>query len=389
MLTAKSIEALKPKEKLYRVADDGVKGFCIEIATNGSKRWRFRFRLDGKYGMISLGTYPEVSLTKARDLALDARRAVARGEHPGEKLDKPEQGTLFTDLFDEWLEQQKNKALTAKTYASYARYRQYVYADIGTMPVEAITSAQLCALCKKIAEVHTPRIAHNVLTCIGQVMRYGIPSGVIQADPTIGVRQAIPALPPSQGRLAITNPDEIPELLRFIDNYSTFTMRSYLQLMALFFCRAKELAHAEWTDIDWEGRLFRIPASRMKMKNEHLVPIASQAMTILENLKIINGGRSKYLFPGTGRGDKPIDPKSPLTALSTGFKGRMHVHGFRSMASTLLNERGWNPDVIEAQLAHQDQNSVRRAYNRAQYLEDRRRMMQEWADYLDELRSKG
>ena len=388
MLTIKSVEALKPKAKLYRVADDGVKGFCLEVAPNGSKRWRFRFRFEGKAGMISLGLYPEVSLSRERELALDARRELANGKKPGgqeEETQKP--SDAFVDLFDEWVEQQKNKGLVWQTYAAYERYRRYLYSSIGTMPAEDITSVHLCALCKKIAEEHTPKIAHAVLTCIGQVMRYGIPSGVVKVDPTIGVRGAIPATAPTKSRAAITNPDDVPELLHFIDEYSSFTMRGYLQLMALFFVRAKELALAEWTDIDWERKLFRIPAERMKKRNDHLVPLATQAIAILEALRVVNGN-SRYIFPGRGKGDRPMNPQSPLLAIGPAFKGRMVVHGFRSMASTLLNERGWNPDVIEAQLAHQDANTVRRAYNRAQYLEDRRKMMQEWADYLDELRAK-
>ena len=387
MLTARGVEALKPKEKLYRVSDGSVKGLCIEVTPNGSKLWRLRFRLNGKASMVALGAYPEISLSKARELALDARRAVGAGVSPGLKKGPDRAQMLFLELVDEWIEHQKARNLVGKTMSGYERNRRYLQPFFGSTPAAEVTPMQLCAACRQISEEHTPRIAHNVLTFVGQVMRYGIPEGIVKTDPTFGVRGAIPPLPPAKGRLALTRPDEIRELLNFIDGYNRVVMRCYLQLMALFWCRAKELAHAEWADIDWEQKLYRIPAERMKMRNDHLVPLSRQALEILRLLEAVNPG-SRYVFPGAGSKTKPMNPRSPLEALDLEFKGRMHVHGFRSMASTILNERGWNPDVIEAQLAHQDANAVRRAYNRAQYLEDRRRMMQEWADYLDELRAK-
>lgn len=386
MLTAKSIEALQPKEKLYRVADGSVKGLCIEVTPNGTKLWRLRYRLNGKASMLALGAYPEVTLSKARVLAFDARRTISEGLTPGSRKEQDRAHMLFAELAKEWIDQQKNRALTAGTMATYNRYMRYLSPMLGKTPVTEITPVQLCAVCRQIAEEHSPLIAHTTLSFVAQVMRYGIPQGIVKSDPTFGVRGAIPPVPPRKGRLALTRPEEIPELLHFIDNYSRVIVRSYLQLMALFWCRASELSDAEWTDIDWEQKLFRIPAERMKMKREHLVPIARQAEEILLFLKTITGD-SRHIFV-IGKKTKPMDHTTALMALKLKFKGRMHVHGFRSMASTLLNERGWNPDVIEAQLAHQDANAVRRAYNRAQYLPERRRMMQEWADYLDELRAR-
>ena len=384
-LTAKMVANLEPKEKLYRVSDE-VKGLVLEIAPNGSKRWRYRFKQNGKAGMISLGLYPDVSLSKARSLALDARKQVMDGETPkGVKASQEAKTETFFALVDEWIAQQGYK--TAGTLRKYQLYRSRLGA-VGTLKPHDVTPMILVALCRRVSDEHSPHQAHRLLTFIAQVMRYGIPSGRVLQDPTIGVRNGLPAEAPGKHRAAITKPAEMPELLTWIDGYEgTFCMRCFLQLMALWWCRVSELTEARWEDIDWEQKLYRIPAERMKMRQEHLVPISRQAEELLRGLQAVTGA-SEFLFPAMGRKGKPMSRTSPSRALRSVFRGRMTTHGFRSTASTLLNERGWNPDVIEAQLAHQDANAVRRAYNRAQYLEDRRRMMQEWADYLDELRAK-
>lgn len=386
-LTAKMVANLEPKEKLYRVSDE-VKGLVLEIAPNGSKRWRYRFKQNGKAGMISLGLYPDVPLSKARSLALDARKQVLDGEKPKGVKDqhaKTARPETFFDLVDEWIASQTHR--TPETLAAYAR-RRAALGYLGSFPPASITPVMIVEHCKRIAQEESPHKAHCVLTFMGQVLRYAVPSGRVPADPTVGVRAGIPPRGSTVHRHAITVPAELPELLRWIDSYEgSYHVRCFLQLIALWWCRVSELTEARWEDIDWEQKLYRIPAERMKMRQEHIVPISRQAEELLRGLQAVTGA-SEFLFPARGQKGRSMDRSSPTRALRTVFRGKMTVHGFRSTASTLLNERGWNPDVIEAQLAHQDANAVRRAYNRAQYLEDRRRMMQEWADYLDELRAK-
>lgn len=386
-LTAKAVANLAPRDKLYRVSDE-VKGLVLEVAPNGSKRWRYRFSQGGKPTMISLGVYPEITLAKARNLALDARKRLVDGEEP--KGVRAKRAALAKDeslfgLIDEWISIQKGKE--PATLEGYRRYRDSI-GKLGEISPAKVTPMMLVELCQRISNEVSPNRAHRVLTFLGQVMRYGIPSGRVLADPTIGVRAGIPAKDEVVHRHAITTPAELPELLAWIDEYEgSLTVRCFLQLVALWWCRVSELTEARWEDIDWEQKLYRIPAERMKMKREHLVPISRQAEELLLRLREATGS-SEFIFPAMGRKGRPMNRTSPTRALRSVFRGKMTVHGFRSTASTLLNERGWNPDVIEAQLAHQDANAVRRAYNRAQYLEDRRRMMQEWADYLDELRAK-
>ena len=367
------------------------------------------------FWMISLGLYPDVSLSKARSLALDARKQVMDGEAPkGVKAARETKTETFFALVDEWIAQQGHRS--ARTLQRYQLLRSRL-GTIGSLKPRNITPMILVELCRRVADEHSPYQAHRQLTFIAQVMRYGIPSGRVLQDPTIGVRNGLPRGEQGKHRAAITKPseqrdsegnllpdsvrltkfgkflrstslDELPELLNWIDSYDSLVVRSFLQLMALFWCRSSELTQARWEDIDWEQKLYRIPAERMKMRQEHLVPISRQAEQILRTLRA-SCRASDFVFPSTWNNkSRPIHIATPMRVLRTKFDGQMTVHGFRSTASTLLNERGWNPDVIEAQLAHQDANAVRRAYNRAQYLEDRRRMMQEWADYLDELRAK-
>ena len=383
-LTAKMVANLEPREKLYRVSDE-VPGLALEIAPNGSKRWRYRFKQNGKAGMVSLGVYPDVTLAKARSLALDERKRMQDGQPPKgtRAAGLPKQESFF-DLVDEWIA--TRKGMHPVTLETYRRNRQEL-GRIGELPPDKITAMMLVNLCQRVAAEKSAYRAHRVLTFVSQVMRYGIPSGKVLHDPTIGVRAGIPAVEPEVHRPAITTPTEFPAVLEFIDSYEGFVVRKCLQLMALWWCRVSELTEARWSDIDWDARLYRIPAERMKMKREHLIPISRQAEELLRSLHAVTGD-SGFLFPSGKVKGQTIHKTTPMQVLRTKFKDRMTVHGFRSTASTLLNERGWNPDVIEAQLAHQDANAVRRAYNRAQYLEDRRRMMQEWADYLDELRAK-
>jgi integrase len=240
---------------------------------------------------------------------------------------------------------------------------------------------------RKIEKRGAYDLAHRVLQVCGQVFRYGIATGRCQRDVAADLRGAL--TPHVKKHQAAVRPEELPELLRAIETYAAKgdlqTMYA-LQLLALTFVRTNELIGAEWDEFDLDAKLWMIPAERMKMRTEHIVPLSDQAVAILTELKVM-AGKSRFVFPGRNR-DKPISNNTMLFALyRLGYKGKMTGHGFRAVASTMLNEQGWRPDVIERQLAHCERDEVRGAYNRAEYLQERVKMMQAWATYLDAIKA--
>jgi len=256
------------------------------------------------------------------------------------------------------------------------------FPHIGARPIAEIEPPELLATIREIELRRAYDLAHRVLGVCGQVFRYGVATGRCKSDPTRDLKGAL--TPHKQKNQNAIRPEQLPELLRAIASYDSIgdkQTRLALQLLAQTFVRTNELIGAEWSEFDLENSIWAIPASRMKMKTEHLVPLAKQSHEILEQLKAISGD-SRYVFPGRNP-ENPISNNTMLFALyRLGYKGKMTGHGFRAVASTILNETGFNPDVIERQLAHCERNEVRGAYNRAEYLQERKKMMQHWSDYL-------
>lgn len=401
MLSDTRLRALKSRATLYRVAD--ADGLCVEITSQGSRLWRFRYRFHGKAKMISLGAYPAVTLANAR-VARDATRALLRdGKDPSVER---QQGRLaaaessahtFEAIAKEWMEKQKARMALA-TYSKAEWLLGLSYSHLGKLPVSSLTPPMVLA-CLRAVEVgerdpktgkSTPRheTAHRVKARIGQVCRYAIACGKAESDPTASLKGALaPAV--SKPRAAITDPASIGALLRAIDGYGgLFTTCCALRLAPLLFVRPGELRAAEWAEIDVEGAEWRIPAARTKMRDEHIVPLSKQAVAILRDLNLLTG-HGQFIFPSTWSAKKPMSENTVNTALRRlGFdKDTMTGHGFRALASTRLNEMGWKADVVERQLAHAERNKVRAVYNRAQYLAERRDMMQVWSDYLDGLKA--
>lgn len=401
MLSDTKVRTLKPREKLYRVAD--ADGLCIEISPKGSRLWRFRYRFHGKAKMISLGGYPAVSLANAR-IARDAARALLRaGRDPslerqeGRLAAAESSANTFKAVGAEWLEKQKARMAPA-TYSKAEWLLDLAYSHLGNIPVSSLTPPKVLACLRAIeAGEKNPRTgktaprhetAHRVKARIGQVCRYAIACGKAESDPTASLKGALAPVV-SKPRAAITDPNSVGALLRAIDGYGgLFTTCCALRLAPLLFVRPGELRAAEWAEFDLGGAEWRIPAARMKMRDEHIVPLSTQAVEILRELHLLTG-HGRLLFPSTWSARKPMSENTVNSALRRlGFdKDTMTGHGFRALASTRLNEMGWSPDVIERQLAHAERNKVRAAYNRAQYLPERRKMMQSWSDYLDGLRA--
>ena len=385
-LTDRAIKNAKPSGKPVRMTDGG--GMYLEVAPAGGKWWRLKYRYGGIEKRISLGVYPEISLADAREKRDAARKLLAAGIDPGaqRKADKREAEGRSVSSFEavarEWYGRQAHTWVASHANDVMRRLEANLVPEIGPIPIAELKAQVLLAAIHKIEERGARDLAHRVLQVAGQVFRYGIATGRCEHDLSAGLRGAL-APHKAKHQAAVTR-EELPQLLRAIDGYGALgeqLTRHALRLLALTFVRTGELIGAKWEEIDLDGATWIIPPARMKMKAEHVVPLSNQALAVLWDAQAIGGG-SKYVFPGRTL-DKTISNNTMLFALyKIGYKGRMTGHGFRAVASTILNESGFRSEVIERQLAHSEPNEVKAAYNRAEYLPERRLMMQQYADML-------
>jgi integrase len=389
LLTETRIRAAKPAEKPYKLFDE--RGLFMLVTTAGGRLWRFRYRLGGVEKLLTLGAYPDVSLKRAREKRDDARRSVADGIDPGAKRRAEHDAEIntFVAVADEWLLTKKNALTPATWERDHRQIHKWVVPYLGNKPIASIEAPELLEVLKRIEAKGVIDTAHRSREVCGRVFRYAIATGRAKHDIAADL---VGALAPrtTQHHAAITDPAKVGELLRAIDGYDGQpTTGAALRLAPYVFVRPTELRAAEWSEItlDSEQPEWRIPAERMKMREAHIVPLARQSVNILRGLQPITG-RQQYVFPAIGGGGRPLSENTLNGAIRRlGYSGEeMTAHGFRTMASTLLNEQGVHPDLIELQLAHAERNTVRAAYNRAQRLAERREMMQCWADYLDKLR---
>jgi integrase len=387
-LTDNAIRAAKPRQKPYKVSDE--KGLYLLVTAGGSRLWRLKYRIGGREKLLSLGVYDDVSLKRAREKRDEARRLIADGIDPSVKrrTERHAGADTFKAVALEFLERQRTK-LKDNTREIYRdRLARFAFPYLGSRPVARIFAPDVLAMLRRIESRGTHETAHRTRALCGRVFRYAVATGRAERDPTADPRGA---LTPANGNnfAAITTPARIGELMRAIDEYigQPSTMAA-LKLAPLVFVRPGELRAAEWAEFDLDGAEWRIPAARMKAGEQHIVPLSKQAVAILRDLER-HTSSGRYLFPSLRTTTRPISDMTINAALRRlGFpKDQMTGHGFRTMASTMLNEQGFPPDVIELQLAHKDRNKVRAAYNRSERLAERRKMMQAWADYLDGLRS--
>jgi integrase len=387
-----AVRAAKPTPgKTTRLYDTA--GLYLDISPTGSKAWRLKYRYNGRENRISLGAYPLVSLKEARQARDDARRQLLQGIDPSaERKARRQQAQIdATNSFQqqalEWFERQKILWVDSHTSDVKRRLQANLFPDLGPLPIDRITPVQVLDTLRKMEARGAVDLAHRVMQVASQVFRYAIACGRCTVDPTAGLRGAL--TPHVQKHQPAIQPDELPTLLHAIDHYTeqggeAQTQRA-LQFLALTFVRTKELIEATWDEIDLDKAQWLIAASRMKMKRDHLVPLSTQALAILDEQRRTCRG-SVYVWPGRNT-RVPMSNNTILFALyRMGYRSKMTGHGFRAVASTLLNEQGWRHDVIEKQLAHEPENRVRAAYNRAEYLPERIKLMQHWADHLDALR---
>jgi len=378
----------KPTQKPYKLHD--ARGLFVIVTPHGGKWWRLKYRFAGKEKTISLGVYPEVGLAQARDRRDYARKLLASGIDPSvdrqtKKAALRADQDSFEVLARAWFEKFSPSWVPEHSETVIHRLEADVFPWIGAKPTDEITAVQLLEVLRRIEARGAISTAHRIKQIIGQVFRYAIASGRASKDPSTNLRGA---LAPERERHfgALTKPTDVAGLMRAIAGYQgSFIVRCALRFTALTFARPGEIRRAEWSEIDLHTALWRIAAERMKMKREHLVPLSRQTVEVLRELHPLTGN-GRYLFPGRTPA-RPMSENAIGAALSyMGYeRGTMTAHGFRTTASTLLNEQGWGRDAIERQLAHAERDGVRDAYNRAEYLDERRKMMQAWADYLDQL----
>lgn len=377
----------EPTAKPYKMGDSG--GMYLEVAPSGGKWWRLKYRMDGRERRLSLGTYPETGLADARAKRDAARKLLADGVDPSEvrRAEQSATAASFEAVAREWHAKFAGQWEPKHARTIMRRLERDVFAWLGAKPVVGITAADVLPVLARIDKRGARETAHRVRTIIGQVMRYAVATGRAEHDPAAALRGAIPAAK-VRHLSAVTEPAQVAELLRAVHDYKgSFVTRCALRLAPLVFVRPGELRNAEWADVDLDAGAWRFEASKTHV--EHLVPLATQAVAILRELQPLTGA-GRYLFPGFRSIKRPISDNTLRSALrSLGFDNNtMTVHGFRAMARTLLDERlGFPPEHIEQQLAHTVRGSLGRAYNRTRYLDDRRKMMQTWADYLDALRT--
>src|SRR5579871_4146243 len=388
MLTEAALRAAKPRQKPYKLFDE--RGLYLLVKADGNLGWRFKYRFEGREKLISLGVYPDVPLKRARERRDEARRQVADGVDPGakRKAEKAALADTFEAVAREYLDMKRNALAKTTADKRLNRFESFLFPYLGSRPISKITAPEFLAALKRVERHGKNETAHRLRSESGQIFRYAIATGRAERDITADLRGAlIPVV--VRNHAGITDPAAIAQLLRAIDGYKGRQpiTEAALRLAPLLFVRPGELRAACWEEINLDSAEWRIPAARMKMREAHIVPLSRQALAILRELNLVTGPDG-FVFPGMRDANRPMSNNAITAALRRmGYSGEeMTWHGFRSLASTTLNEQGFPPDVIELQLAHRERNEVRAAYNKAQRLDERRKMMQAWADHLDLLR---
>ena len=388
-LTEVAIRAARAAQRPYKVSDE--KGLYLLVKPNGARLWRYKYRHAGIEKLLAIGRYPDVSLREARDRRDDARKLVANHVDPSlkKRIEREGRANTFAAVGEEWLET-KRVSLSASTWQrDRDQLVKIVGPYLGKRPIAEIEAPELLSVLKRLEKKGLHDTAHRVRAVCGRVFRYAIATGRASRDISGDLKGAL-AAKGTQSYAAITDPAKVGQLMRAIEDYDgQATTHAALKLAPYVFVRPGELRAAEWYEFDLDRSEWRIPAERMKMREAHIVPLARQALEILREVHK-RTGEGRFVFPAIGKRERPLSENTLNAALRRlGYaKDEMTAHGFRTIASTLLNEQGWHPDLIELQLAHKERNKVRAAYNRAQRLEERRKVMRAWADYVDELRER-
>lgn len=393
MLSDLAVRKAAPREKAYKLSDGG--GLYLLVTATGHRYWRMDYRFADRRATASLGVYPTVSLAEARIKRLEIKKQIATGQSPAakRKVDKITgpfaKANSFRTVAQEWLDKAEREGRAEVTMGKLRWLLEFAYPILGDRKVAEIKAPELLAVLRSVEKRGHYETARRLRSTCGQVFRYAIATGRADRDVSADLRGAL-IVPKVTHRAAIITPAEVGVLLRAIDAYSGYPVtHAALRMAPHVFVRPGELRHAEWTEFDLTRMVWTIPAEKTKMRVAHRVPLTPQVLEILEGLHEVSGYR-RYLFPAQGKRDRPMCENTINLALRRmGFDSKtMTAHGFRALASTLLNEQGrWNPDAIERQLGHAELDGVRRAYARGEHWDERVRMMEHWSGYLDQLRS--
>ena len=396
-LTNIKIKNAKPKDKAYRLADGD--NLYLEITPNGSKLWRMSYRIHNKRRQIALGKYPVITLADARDLRLEAQKLIARGIDPVEnkrqqKLEKEMQHQNNLEaVAREWHCQRNHTWQPKHAENILKRLNVHIFPSLGAKPITEIKPAELLHTLRSLEKDGRHEMAHRMLQTTGQIYRYAVSCGKAERDITQDLRGAL--TPTQTKNHPYLKEAALPAFLHKLNIYElekekggcngNYITKWGFQLLILTFVRTGEIRGMRWDEIDWDKQQWRIPKERMKMKEQHIVPLCEQALILLKNLQEVTGNSySGLVFPSFKNPRKTISENTFLRAIDLmGYKGRTVGHGFRAAASTILNEHGFRPDIIERQLAHCERDQIRAAYNHAQYLPERVDMMHWWGEYLE------
>lgn len=384
-LTDVAVRNAKPKSKSYKLSDG--EGLMLEVTPSGSKLWRWRYAFERREQMLALGKYPLISLSEARQKRDEARKLVDIGKHPTrekkvQKLRNTQNGgNSFEAIARRWLEMKSPNLNTKYATQTLARIEQHIFPTIGALPIRDITIPDVVFVVEAIAKNGTIETAKRMKQVIGQVFRYATQRGMCEHNPAADLRDILPHQ--EEKHHACIPVSELPEFIRKIETrHRDFTYYA-IKLLMLTFVRTSELIGARWDEIDWQREEWHIPKERMKKRRPHMVPLSSQVLKLLRELQSITGEK-EFIFHSPASKHMHISNGTVLMGLRRmGYQNRMTGHGFRTLASTILNEQGYASDVIERQLAHEDDDKIRAAYNRAEYRLERKKMMQDYADWLD------
>lgn len=387
-LTNTAVSQAKPKDKVYKLSDG--EGLQLRVMPSGSKQWLLDYirPTNKKRSSISLGNYPAVSLKDARNKKSEARALIAQGIDPKEHKDEQEREKLLAlsstlqSTAETWFKVKKTKIAEVTAKSIWRNFENHVFPKLGHRAIEKLNAPEVINTLKPLAAKGTLETTNKIIGHLNEIMTYAVNTGIIHHNPLAGIKAAFET--PKSVNMATLKPEELPELMEAL-NYASIklTTRCLIEWQLHTMVRPSEASGAKWSEIDFDNNLWNIPAERMKMKRDHVVPLTDESLNILNRVKPISGD-SLYIFPSDRNKQKPANPQTANMALKRmGFGGRLVAHGLRALASTTLNEQGFDADVIEADLAHVDKNEVRRAYNRAEYIERRKKLMCWWSEHIE------
>ncbi len=387
-LTNTEVQQAKAKEKEYNLSDG--EGLQLRVRPNGSKLWLLNYQrpFTKKRANLSLGSFPTISLAEARQRKRDARALLANDIDPKEHKDQKEREKLkalnstFKSVAEIWFEIKKTKVAEVTSKAIWRNFENHVFPKLSHRPIDQINAPETISVLKPLAAKGSLETTDKIIGYLNEIMTFAVNTGVIFSNPLAGIKAAFET--PKSKNMATIRPEELPELMTALSYASIkITTRCLIEWQLHTMVRPSEAAGAKWSEIDFDNKLWLVPAERMKMKKEHTVPLTESALKLLE-IMYPHSGHREYIFPADRKPKEPSNSQTANMALKRmGFKNRLVAHGMRSIASTALNEQGFDGDVIESALAHVDKNEVRRAYNRAEYLERRRPVMEWWSEFIN------